>query len=92
MKRQVLILLVAVVVLLAGGVVQARLAPAVAQGVGGGRADAVPLSGGHYRLVGASAPADVIASGGRYRLLGPVSPSGGNQCCCTYLPCVLRNH
>jgi hypothetical protein len=32
------------------------------------------------------------ASGGGYRLLGPASPTlRGNGCCCTYLPCVLRN-
>ena len=31
-------------------------------------------------------------SGGGYRLLGPASPTlRGNGCCCTYLPCVLRN-
>ena len=49
-------------------------------------------SGGSYRLTSLSWHASGGASGGGYRLLGPASPSGGNQCCCTYLPCVLRTH
>jgi hypothetical protein len=47
--------------------------------------------GGNYRLTGLAWQVSGAASGGRYRLLGPASPSGGNQCCCTYLPCVVRN-
>jgi hypothetical protein len=49
-------------------------------------------SGGHYRLTSLSWQASGASSGGGYRLLGPASPSGGNQCCCTYLPCILRNY
>jgi|GEM_PF-908307 hypothetical protein len=33
-----------------------------------------------------------IASGGGYQIMAlPLSPSGtGTQCCCTYLPCLLK--
>jgi hypothetical protein len=49
-------------------------------------------SGGGYRLTGLSWRVEGIASGGGYHLLGPASPTlRGNGCCCTYLPCVLRN-
>ena len=58
------------------------------------------IVGGSYRLTSLalrSAQGDTwqvsgTASGGGYRLLGPASPAGGNQCCCTYLPCVVRNY
>jgi len=56
-------------------------------------------TGGGYRLTSLAfrnAQGDTwqvsgTSSGGGYRLLGPASPAGGNQCCCTYLPCVVRN-
>ena len=50
-------------------------------------------SGGGYRLTSLAHTWQVgeVASGGAYRLLRPASPGGGNQCCCTYLPCVVRN-
>jgi hydroxymethylpyrimidine/phosphomethylpyrimidine kinase len=54
--------------------------------------DAVILSGGHYRLVSTDTQVDVVASGGEYRLLAPAAPtSSENGCCCTFLPCMLRN-
>jgi hypothetical protein len=49
-------------------------------------------SGGSYRLTSLSWQVNGVASGEGYRLLRPANPSGGNQCCCTYLPCALRNH
>jgi hypothetical protein len=49
-------------------------------------------SGGDYRLTSQVWQVSGVASGGGYRLLGPADPSGGNQCCCTYLPCTLRNY
>jgi hypothetical protein len=93
MKRCTVLLVALALTLLVSG-------SALAQGGGGRQANAVTLSGGRYRLVSTSAQAGVIASGGQYRLLpalsgaegGPASPSGGNQCCCTFLPCVLRSH
>jgi hypothetical protein len=89
MKRHSVLLVALALTLLVSDIV-------LAQGGSGGtvaaQSDAATLSGGRYRLVSTSAQANVIASGGEYRLLGPASPSGGNQCCCTYLPCVLRNY
>jgi hypothetical protein len=50
-------------------------------------------SGGGYRLTGLTWQVSGTASGGGYRLLGPASPAlRGNGCCCTYMPCLLRNH
>jgi hypothetical protein len=55
----------------------------VAQGV---------ASGGHYRLTGLTRQVSGTASGAGYRLTSPTIPRGtGNQCCCTFLPIVLRN-
>jgi len=49
-------------------------------------------SGGRYHLTSVSWYVSGTASGGGYRLLSPSSPTlRGNGCCCTYLPCVLRN-
>jgi hypothetical protein len=50
-------------------------------------------SGGGYRLMSLVHIWQVgeVASGGGYRLLSPASPGGGNQCCCTYVPCVVRS-
>jgi hypothetical protein len=89
MKRRTVLLVALALTLLVSGIV-------LAQGGGGNpvaaQSGAATLSGGRYRLVSVSVQAGVIASGGGYRLLGPASPSGGNQCCCTYLPCILRNY
>lgn len=47
-------------------------------------------SGGGYRLTGIDWQLDGVASGGDYHLV-PASPTlRGNGCCCTYLPCILR--
>jgi len=54
-------------------------------------AEGETVGGGSYRLTGLAWEVSGVASGGGYRLVGPASPSGGNQCCCTYLPCVVRN-
>ena len=64
-----------------------------------GKPDPVPwytvragtASGEGYRLASLAWRVSGTANGGRYRLVGPVSPRGGNQCCCTYVPCVVRN-
>ena len=48
-------------------------------------------SGGGYNLTGLAWKVSGTSSGGEYRLLGPASPAGGTQCCCLYLPCLLRN-
>jgi hypothetical protein len=50
-------------------------------------------SGGGYYLTGLAWRASGTAGGGGYRLLEPASPTlTGNGCCCTYLPCMLKNH
>jgi len=55
-----------------------------AQGVAPGRG---------YRLTSLAWQVRGTAGGGGYRLPGPAAPaSSENGCCCTYLPCVLRNH
>jgi hypothetical protein len=49
------------------------------------------FSGEHYRLTSLAWQARGAVGGGGYRLLGPAAPaSSENGCCCTYLPCVLR--
>ena len=49
-------------------------------------------SGRGYYLTSLAWRASGTASSGGYRLLGPASPTlTGNGCCCTYLPCVVRN-
>ena len=50
------------------------------------------ISGGSYQLASFGGQAGSTAAGGAYRLQGPsVSTLGGSGCCCTYLPCILRN-
>ena len=54
--------------------------------------EAGTLAGGSYRLTSSGLQADNVSAGGAYRLLGPsapTQPTGG--CCCTYLPCIMRN-
>lgn len=49
-------------------------------------------SGGAYHLISLRWQVDGTVSGGEYVLLGPASPTlTGSGCCCTYMPCVLRN-
>ena len=106
MKIRVAILLV-VVLLLVGSVAlrQAQGGPlrqvqgvALAQSGGppplaGYAVEKGVASGEGYRLTSLAHTWQVgqVASGGAYRLLRPARPGGGNQCCCTYLPCVVRN-
>jgi hypothetical protein len=50
------------------------------------------LTGGGYRLTSVGLPTGETMSGGGYQLLNlPKSPAAGSGCCCTYLPCILRN-
>ena len=96
MKTRIPILIAIVALLLVSSMALAQSSGppagyAVEQGTafcGSYRLTSLPLrqaQGGGWQVSG-------VASGGGYRLLGPASPSGGNQCCCTYLPCVLRTH
>lgn len=60
--------------------------------VTGSRIEPETMMGGAYRLVGSGVTVDRVSAGGDYILLGPSAPIGqGSGCCCTYLPCALRN-
>ncbi|MBN1139379.1 MAG: hypothetical protein JXM73_22570 [Anaerolineae bacterium] len=50
------------------------------------------LAGGGYQLTSFGPQADNVSAGGAYLLLGPSAPAGqGSGCCCTYVPCIMRN-
>jgi len=50
------------------------------------------MAGGSYRLTSASLPDSEPMIGGGYQLLRLAgSTATGSGCCCTYLPCILRN-
>jgi hypothetical protein len=54
--------------------------------------EATTISGGGYHQTTIGAQASSVSTGGPYRLLGPAVPEGqGSGCCCTYLPCAMRN-
>jgi hypothetical protein len=54
--------------------------------------EAATIAGGGYQLTSFGPQAENVAAGGRYRLSGPSAPAGqGSGCCCTYLPCIMRN-
>jgi hypothetical protein len=76
--------------LLAGGVLRST-ALAVAQPAGPYQVAGGTMSGGYYRLTTANWQVSGTAGGGGYRLVGPAaSEQAGSGCCCTYLPCVMR--
>lgn len=87
MKARTVILLAIVALLLVGSVAWAQSGGPPGYVVKPGTA-----SGGHYRLTAVTWQVRGIISGGGYRLAGPVGPNGtGTPCCCTYLPCVMRD-
>lgn len=54
--------------------------------------DSGVISGGGYQLVSFEAQVATVSTGGTYSLVGPATPSlQGSGCCCTYLPCALKN-
>jgi hypothetical protein len=64
----------------------------VAEAPSGYQVRAGTLSGGRYQLTSVGLQAGNVAAGGVYRLLGTTSAfQVGSGCCCTYLPCILRN-
>ena len=68
---------------LAGGV--------LAQSSGPYQVEGGTISGGGYHLTTATWQVSGTAAGGGYRLLSPAAPTlRGSGCCCTYLPCVMR--
>jgi len=89
MKTRIAFLLIAVLLLL-GGTVLAQTG-----GPGSGPAMSVQAgtaAGGNYQLASLAWQVSGTATGGGYALLAPYQPAlRGSGCCCTYLPCVLRN-
>ncbi|MBU0490886.1 MAG: hypothetical protein KKA73_03925 [Chloroflexi bacterium] len=91
MIKTTIALLFVVALLLVGGT-------ALAQTGGPGPAperrviiQAGPTIGGGYQLTSLTWRVIGTAGGGRYNLVAADRVAGGNQCCCTYLPIVLRN-
>jgi len=74
--------------LLLGGIVQAQTG-----GPGPGYAvQAGTVAGGGYQLTALHWQVSGMTGGGGYSLAtGADRAAGGNQCCCTYLPVILRN-
>jgi len=80
-------LLLAAVALLVGG----SLAVAQSGGPVGYVVEPGTASGDDYQLTGQGTWVSVEMSGGAYRLQGGIQPMlRGSGCCCTYLPCILR--
>ncbi len=105
MKARIIVLLMTLAFLLLGSVAL-RLVQGSVLAQSGGTPPAQYVvaqgaaSGGGYRLTsltlrqaqGSGWQVHGASSSGGYRLLSPISPGGGNPCCCTYLPCALRNY
>lgn len=92
MKRVAILL---VILLLLGVTLQVR-APMLAQTGALGPArygvEAGTVAGGGYQLSSLAWQISGTTSAGAYRLSTAVEHSlRGSGCCCTYLPCVLRN-
>ncbi len=97
MKARLAIMLVLITSLLWGGVAIAQTnAPGPIQWY---IVQAGTAAGGSYQLTGLAlrqAQGDTwrvsgAAGGGAYSLVASDRAAGGNQCCCTYLPIILRN-
>lgn len=95
MKRTAIIAIA--MLLLLGGVVLQTAASAVTRTSGHDpparyTVEQGTSSGAGYRLTSLAWQVEGTASGSGYRLLGPAAPtSSENGCCCTYIPCVLRD-
>ena len=86
MKMRNALLLAAVALLLGGSAAAAQSGGPVGYVV-----EPDTASGGDYQLTGQGTLVSVEMSGGAYRLQGGIQPMlRGNGCCCTYLPCILR--
>ncbi len=87
MKTRIAVLFVAACLLL-GGIVQAQTGgPGLGYTVRAGSA-----AGGSYQLTSLRWQVSGLAIGGPYSLIVVADrAAGGNQCCCTYLPLILRN-
>ncbi|MBU0491014.1 MAG: hypothetical protein KKA73_29750 [Chloroflexi bacterium] len=87
MKPQIAtVLIIIVALLLVGGAPLAQTSGAGPYTVQSGTA-----GGGEYHLTSLAWRVGGTVGGGGYRLVASDRAAGGNQCCCTYLPIVLRN-
>lgn len=85
MKVKIGLLVAVIALLLLGTVVLAQVNEQ------GQDQEQVASDGGYY-LTTLKWQVSGTASGGGYRLLGPAAPTlRGSGCCCTYMPCVMRN-
>jgi hypothetical protein len=89
MKTQSAILLV-IALLVVGGT---ALAQTGGPGLGhAANVQAGTSAGGGYQLTSLAWQVSGTAAGGGYALAAPQQPTlRGSGCCCTYLPCILRN-
>jgi len=85
MKTSIALLLV-VTLLLVGGTALAQTGDPAPYTVQSGTA-----GGGNYQLTSLGWRVSGTVSSGRYSLTPVDRLAGGNQCCCTYLPIILRN-
>lgn len=91
-NRRRIVLLAAVAALLLLSTADPVSRTASAQPGGGYAVRGGILAGGGYRLTCLRLPAADTMSGDGYHLLSLARPEGsGSGCCCTYLPCILRN-
>ncbi|MBU0491095.1 MAG: hypothetical protein KKA73_02030 [Chloroflexi bacterium] len=86
MKTRTALLLVVALLLMGGTALAQTGGPAPWHTVPAGMA-----AGGSYHLTSLGWRVSGTAGGGSYSLAASDRAGGGNQCCCTYLPIVLRN-
>lgn len=87
MKMRTIIVIAMVALLLVGSVALAQSGGPPS--LGGYIVKQVAIAGGGYRLASITWQAQGLAGGG-YRLVPSLPAGTGTPCCCTYLPCVLR--
>jgi len=88
MKTRIAVLVIVVALLLTGSVALAQSGGPTSYAFVSGT-----TSGGGYHLTSLAWQVSGAASGQGYHLLSPAAPTSSEKgCCCTYLPCILRNH
>jgi len=90
MKKQVVLLAAVALILIMGTAMLARASANGADTAAWYVVDGGTAAGGGYHLTGMVWRFRGEAKGERYRLLEPAA--SGTGCCCTYLPCLLRNY
>jgi hypothetical protein len=90
MKMRIVILIVVLALLLGGSAAMARSSEQGSPALRAAQQDM--MSGEGYHLTRLTWQVSGAASGTGYSLVSPGGPTGtGTQCCCSYLPCVLRS-